>query len=82
VKVNKPLIVKRCLEEIEKRGSDLVGIYRLCGSAVRKKLLRESFEKNAGLSDLSSEHVPDINVITSKSSFIHSFIIYLQSFAD
>lgn len=63
---NVPLIVKRCIEEIEKRGLDLVGIYRLCGSAVRKKMLREAFEKNAWLVDLSAEHVPDINVITSK----------------
>lgn len=69
---NYPLIIKRCLEEVEKRGLDLVGIYRLCGSAVRKKMLREAFEKNPWLVDLSAEHVPDINVITSKhfSSFI------------
>lgn len=63
---NYPLIIKRCLEEVEKRGLDLVGIYRLCGSAVRKKMLREAFEKNPWLVDLSAEHVPDINVITSK----------------
>lgn len=63
---NVPLIIKRCIEEVEKRGLDLVGIYRLCGSAVRKKMLREAFEKNAWLVDLSAEHVPDINVITSK----------------
>lgn len=62
-----PLILKRCLEEVEKRGLNVVGIYRLCGSAVRKKMLREAFEKNAWLVDLSVEHVPDINVITSKS---------------
>jgi hypothetical protein len=74
--LNVPLIVKRCVEEIEKRGSDLVGIYRLCGSAVRKKLLRESFEKNAWLVDLSPEHVPDINVITSKSSFIQTLLLF------
>lgn len=66
---NYPLIVKRCLEEVEKRGLDLVGIYRLCGSAVRKKMLREAFEKNPWLVDLSAEHVPDINVITSKNFY-------------
>ena len=65
-----PLIVKRCVDEIEKRGADLVGIYRLCGSALRKKLIREEFEKNAWLCDLSAEHVPDINVITSKSKLL------------
>jgi len=60
-----PLILKRCVEEVEKRGVNVVGIYRLSGSAVRKKMLREAFEKNAWLVDLSAEHVPDINVITS-----------------
>lgn len=65
-----PLILKRCVEEVEKRGLDLVGIYRLCGSAVRKKMLREAFEKNPWLVDLSAEHVPDINVITSEYNFI------------
>ena len=81
-----PLIIKRCVEEIHKRGLDLVGIYRLCGSAVRKNMLRESFEKNAWLVDLSAEHVPDINVITSKSCtcsltlFIFLFCVLLDSF--
>lgn len=60
-----PLIIKRCVEEVEKRGLDIVGIYRLCGSAVRKKILRDGFERNAVLVDLSAEHVPDINVVTS-----------------
>lgn len=61
-----PLILKRCIEEVETRGLDIVGIYRLCGSALRKKILREWFERNAWTVDLTAEHVPDINVITSK----------------
>jgi len=65
-----PLILKRCIEEVDKRGTNVVGIYRLCGSAVRKKMLREAFEKNAWLVDLSAEHVPDINVITSESCLL------------
>ncbi|XP_076347062.1 rho GTPase-activating protein 100F-like isoform X2 [Tachypleus tridentatus] len=60
-----PLVVKKCLDEIEKRGLDTVGIYRLCGSAVRKKVLREAFERTTWMVDLSMEHVPDINVVTS-----------------
>lgn len=60
-----PLLLKRCMDEVEKRGLDIVGIYRLCGSALRKKILRESFERNAWTVELSAEHVPDINVITS-----------------
>ncbi|XP_054162005.1 rho GTPase-activating protein 100F-like isoform X2 [Oppia nitens] len=63
--LNVPIIIKRCVDEIEKRGKDLPGIYRLCGSSVRKKMLRDNFERNAWLTDLSPEHMPDINVIAS-----------------
>lgn len=61
-----PLLVKRCTSEIEKRGLDIIGLYRLCGSETKKKMLRESFEADPEAVDLSSENVPDINVITSK----------------
>lgn len=74
-----PLILKRCVEEVEKRGLHVVGIHRLCGSAVRKKMLREAFEKNAWLVDLSVEHVPDINVITSEYSFLLPSLLLLVS---
>lgn len=53
-------------QEIEKRGLDIIGLYRLCGSETKKKMLREAFESNPEAVDLSSENVPDINVITSK----------------
>ena len=55
-------------QEIEKRGLDIIGLYRLCGSETKKKMLREAFEADPEAVDLSSENVPDINVITSKSS--------------
>lgn len=60
-----PLLVKLCIQEIEKRGLDIIGLYRLCGSETKKKMLREAFETNPEAVDLSSENVPDINVITS-----------------
>ena len=47
---------------------DIIGLYRLCGSETKKKMLREAFEADPEAVDLSSENVPDINVITSKSS--------------
>ena len=65
-----PLLVKRCIQEIEKRGLDIIGLYRLCGSETKKKMLREAFENNPEAVDLSSENVPDINVITSKKRCI------------
>ena len=61
-----PLLVKRCTQEIEKRGLDIIGLYRLCGSETKKKMLREAFEADPEAVDLSSENVPDINVITSR----------------
>lgn len=64
--LNVPLIVQRCIEEIERRGLDIIGLYRLCGSASKKQTLREAFERNPRTVDLSAENVPDINVITGK----------------
>ena len=58
------------IQEIEKRGLDIIGLYRLCGSETKKKMLREAFETNPEAVDLSSENVPDINVITSENSMI------------
>ncbi|XP_004931977.2 rho GTPase-activating protein 100F isoform X1 [Bombyx mori] len=59
-----PLIVRRCVEEIERRGLDIIGLYRLCGAASKKRVLREGFERNARTVELTPEAVPDINVIT------------------
>ncbi|KAL7302156.1 hypothetical protein TKK_0005379 [Trichogramma kaykai] len=61
---NVPIIIWRCVEEVERRGLDIIGLYRLCGSATKKRILREAFERNARSVDLSSDNVPDINVIT------------------
>lgn len=35
-----PIILRRCVEEVERRGLDIIGLYRLCGSATKKRLLR------------------------------------------
>lgn len=59
-----PILVKRCVEEVERRGLDIIGLYRLCGSATKKRALREAFERNPRTVDLSPDNVPDINVIT------------------
>ncbi|KAJ8946829.1 hypothetical protein NQ318_002109, partial [Aromia moschata] len=61
---NIPIIIKRCVEEVERRGLDIIGLYRLCGSATKKRILREAFERNSRSVDLSPDNVPDINVIT------------------
>ena len=51
-------------------GLDIIGLYRLCGSETKKKMLRETFEADPEAVDLSSENVPDINVITSKDTIL------------
>uniref|UniRef100_A0A3P8VRK5 BCR activator of RhoGEF and GTPase n=1 Tax=Cynoglossus semilaevis TaxID=244447 RepID=A0A3P8VRK5_CYNSE len=41
-----PLIVKQCVEEIERRGMDEVGIYRVSGVATDIQALKASFDSN------------------------------------
>lgn len=45
----------------------VVGLYRLCGSAAVKKELRDWFERNSAAVCLSEDLYPDINVITGHS---------------
>ncbi len=65
---NVPLCVRRCVEEVERRGLDHVGIYRLCASARRKNQLKEELDRNVRIIDLSPDSVSDINVITGKTT--------------
>uniref|UniRef100_A0A7N8X6G0 Rho-GAP domain-containing protein n=1 Tax=Mastacembelus armatus TaxID=205130 RepID=A0A7N8X6G0_9TELE len=59
-----PLLISKCITEIEKRGCQVVGLYRLCGSAAVKKELREAFERDSYAVELCENTYPDINVIT------------------
>nr|DBA17889.1 TPA: hypothetical protein GDO54_016201 [Pyxicephalus adspersus] len=59
-----PLLMEKCIMEIEKRGCQVVGLYRLCGSAAVKKELREAFERDSKAVELCENEYPDINVIT------------------
>uniref|UniRef100_A0A663N748 Rho GTPase-activating protein SYDE1 n=1 Tax=Athene cunicularia TaxID=194338 RepID=A0A663N748_ATHCN len=59
-----PLLIQKCVAEIEKRGLKVVGLYRLCGSAAVKKELRDAFERDSAAVTLSEQLYPDINVIT------------------
>ncbi|XP_029356255.1 rho GTPase-activating protein SYDE2 [Echeneis naucrates] len=59
-----PLLISKCINEIEKRGCQVVGLYRLCGSAAVKKELREAFERDSHSVELCENTYPDINVIT------------------
>lgn len=46
----------------------VVGLYRLCGSAAVKKELREAFERDSYAVELCENTYPDVNVITGKLS--------------
>nr|CAB3266751.1 rho GTPase-activating protein SYDE2 [Phallusia mammillata] len=59
-----PSLVHSCIEEVEKRGMQVVGIYRLCGSAIVKRELRRKVEEAKGVTLLTSDNYPDVNVIT------------------
>ncbi|XP_070597751.1 rho GTPase-activating protein SYDE1 isoform X2 [Erythrolamprus reginae] len=59
-----PLLIQKCITQIEKRGLKVVGLYRLCGSAAVKKELRDAFERDSAAVVLSEDLYPDINVIT------------------
>ncbi|XP_045691472.1 rho GTPase-activating protein SYDE2 isoform X1 [Phyllostomus hastatus] len=59
-----PLLIQKCITEIVKRGCQVVGLYRLCGSAAVKKELREAFERDSKAVVLCENQYPDINVIT------------------
>ncbi|XP_077981872.1 rho GTPase-activating protein 100F-like [Glandiceps talaboti] len=61
---NVPLIVQKCVKEIEDRGLEMIGVYRVCGSAKRKKTLKVEFDQNSSAVDISPDNCPDINVIT------------------
>uniref|UniRef100_A0A8D0L1U5 Synapse defective Rho GTPase homolog 1 n=1 Tax=Sphenodon punctatus TaxID=8508 RepID=A0A8D0L1U5_SPHPU len=59
-----PLLIQKCVAQIERRGLKVVGLYRLCGSAAVKKELRDAFERDSATVTLSENLYPDINVIT------------------
>ncbi|XP_068599558.1 rho GTPase-activating protein SYDE2 [Brachionichthys hirsutus] len=59
-----PLLISKCINEIEKRGCQVVGLYRLCGSAAVKKELREAFERDSSGVELCENTYPDVNVVT------------------
>lgn len=59
-----PVIVRKCVSEIEKRGLDTVGLYRISGNARKKQAIKAEFEDNSLTADISEDNCPDINVVT------------------
>ncbi|XP_035826820.1 N-chimaerin [Aplysia californica] len=68
VKVHKsliPFVVEKCVKEIEARGIDLEGLYRLAGFHDDVEALRLAFDKDAENTDVSCNKYEDINTICS-----------------
>ena len=63
---NVPVVVRRCAEEVERRGLECVGIYRLCCSSRRRRMLKADIEKDPETAILSADRVPDVNVVSCK----------------
>ena len=64
--IDVPAIVRRCVDEVERRGLEAVGIYRLCCGVRRKRQLKAELEADVIGVTLTAQRVPDINVITCK----------------
>ncbi|CAD6193999.1 unnamed protein product [Caenorhabditis auriculariae] len=58
-----PIILTRLIQEIEKRGVDYNGLYILCGSVEKKRMLRDELEANPLGTELSFDSIPDTNVL-------------------
>jgi RhoGAP domain/RasGEF domain/RasGEF N-terminal motif/Pleckstrin homology domain len=58
-----PFVVENCIDEIERRGLEEVGIYRVAGSGETVSYLRQQLNRNAGNVNLSDDDWIDINVV-------------------
>lgn len=58
-----PFVVRKCVEEIDRRGLTCQGLYRISGNARRKKQLHAQFDEDSAAVDLSEENYPDIHII-------------------
>ena len=59
-----PIIVKKCLDDVEARGLTEVGIYRLSGSSVTIKQFKAYFDLDPHTVDFSVDECGDVNIVT------------------
>ncbi|KAJ9065524.1 hypothetical protein DSO57_1039821 [Entomophthora muscae] len=58
-----PIVARKCIAEVERRGIEEVGIYRVPGSASKISSLCRAFDQDSESVDLCSEEWQDINVV-------------------
>lgn len=68
-----PYIVRQCIEEVEKRGIDEVGIYRISGVATDIQALKSVFDtsKNPLVASQSVLMEPDIKHLADTKSHVN-----------
>jgi len=60
-----PAVVEKCVQEIESRGLEHEGLYRVAGFHDDVEAIKMSFDKDGELTDISEAAYDDINTITS-----------------
>ncbi|XKL66941.1 hypothetical protein PGB90_010361 [Kerria lacca] len=64
-KTTRPFVVDKCIKEIENRGLDAEGLYRVSGYQEEMDNLRMSFEKDGDKAEIGVDVYDNINVIAS-----------------
>ncbi|XP_073534021.1 beta-chimaerin isoform X1 [Phyllobates terribilis] len=59
----RPMVVERCIQEIESRGLKSEGLYRVSGFTEHIEDVKMAFDRDGDKTDLSSTTYPDINII-------------------
>lgn len=60
-----PIVVEMCVKEIEKRGLDNEGLYRVAGFHDDVEAIKMAFDKDGESTDISAKKYDDINTISS-----------------
>ncbi|XP_038059095.1 beta-chimaerin-like isoform X2 [Patiria miniata] len=58
------IVIDKCIEELETRGLDIEGLYRVPGMQDDMDLCRQRFDKDGANAKISAKDFPDINVIS------------------
>eukprot|EP00049_Salpingoeca_infusionum_P008205 m.133442 g.133442 ORF g.133442 m.133442 type:complete len:678 (-) comp13944_c3_seq1:367-2400(-) len=60
-----PFIITKCVEDIESRGLDVVGLYRVAGNARIVSELRNACEEDIYLADIGPDTAPNISSVAA-----------------
>lgn len=75
-----PLILTRCIEEVESRGMDIEGIYRKSGSFSQVKQVQQGFEEDPNNCDISDVDIDIHSVTSALKQWLRKLAVPLISF--